>query len=281
MASMNEPLTYHVVPRFDIAAKGGPLSLGTVVGDLKTLVPLNRGKSHVTVPSYLMYAPVIQTNFKDTLVRARNANIKGWAKALGLPASASTDIGGSKALENTVTCESVLTRYFDPDPSGDYVKRCLGVKSVRDWLGRRDERYVDVYIVTGLKVARKLKFNNSSALELHVEAKGSLTEPNTNAIDVGADVNVGGKNTKDLEFEVDDIVLGIRLNGYSCKRPWFGGQRSTQDKGLLDGNMQDNQQEAVQHQEIEFEPLPIPEETAAKERAVMEGERECWISRDD
>ncbi|KAG4292644.1 hypothetical protein FPRO06_12132 [Fusarium proliferatum] len=269
---MIESLTYHVVPRFDIAAKGGPLSLGTVVSDLKTLVPLNRGKSHVAVPSYLMYTPVLQTNFKDTLVRARNANVKGWVKALGLPASASTDIGGSKALENTVSCESVLTRYFDPDPSGDYVKRCLGVKPIRDWLGRRDERYVNLYIVTGLKVARKLKFNNSSATELHIEAKGNLTEPDTNAIDVGADVNVGGKNTKDLEFEVDDIILGIRLNGYSCKRPWFGGERNTQDKGLLDGNMQDNQREAIQHQEIEFEVLPIPEETVAKERAAMEGE---------
>ncbi|KAF5968161.1 thermostable alkaline protease [Fusarium bulbicola] len=249
-----------------------PLSLGTVVSDLKTLVPLNRGKSHVAVPSYLMYAPVLQTNFKDTLVRARNANVKGWVKALGLPASASTDIGGSKGLENTVTCESVLTRYFDPDPSGDYVKRCLGVKSIRDWLSRRDERSVKLYIVTGLKVARKLQFNSSSAIELHAEAKGNLTEPNTNAIDVGVDANAGDKSTKDLEFEVDDIVLGIGFNGYSCKRPWFGGQRSTQDNGILDGNMQDNQQEAVQHQEIEFELLPIPEEAAVKETAAMEGE---------
>lgn len=285
MASVDEPLTYHVVPRFDLAAKGGPLALGTVVGDIKRLVPLNRGKSHTQVPSYLVYAPVLQTNFKDTLVRARNANVKAWVKAVGLPSSASTDIGGSKELENTVSCESILTRYFDPDPSGVYVKKCLGVKSIRDWLEPKKARSVDLYIVTGLKVARGLKFNKSSTTELHADVEGTLTEPNTNLIDVGTGVNVGGKNSQNLEFEVDDIVIGVRFNRYSCTKSVlstiFGGQRVTKDKGVLDGNMQDDQQEVAKHPDIEFELLPIPEETTAKAKAAAEGESECWISRDD
>lgn len=260
--------------------------MGTVVSDIKRLVPLNRGKFHTPVSSDLMYAPVLQTNFKDTLVRARNANVKAWVNAVGLPASASADIGGSKELENTVSCDSILTRYFDPDPSGDYVRKCLCVKPIRDWLGAKKKvRNVDLYIVTGLKVARKLRFNRCSTTELHADVEGKLTEPNTNLVDVGTGVNVGGKNALNLEFEVDDIVIGVRFNRYSCSKSIvatiFGGERDTKDRGLLDGNMQDDQQEAVKQLDIDFELLPIQEETAAKAKAAAEGQGECWIGRDD
>lgn len=65
MASAKQRIpTYHVVPRFDIAAKGGPLQLGTPVRELRTLKPI--GHSPVTVPEVLLYEPVTQTGFSET-----------------------------------------------------------------------------------------------------------------------------------------------------------------------------------------------------------------------
>ncbi|KAL7943957.1 hypothetical protein V8C42DRAFT_327292 [Trichoderma barbatum] len=280
MASRNEILTYHVVPRFDIAAKGGPLALGTVVADIKRLVPLNRGAFYVDVPQELKYTPVEQTNFKDTLSRARNANIKGWLKAGGFPVGASAGIGGSRDLENTVSSESIVTTYFDPDPAGDYVKKCLAVKPIQDWLDAAKGHSADLYIVTGLKVAKKLKFNKSSTAELHAEVEAKASEPHTNAVDAGASAGIGGKDHQELEFEVDDIVIGSRLNKYHCVKRLFRKGREIQDQGFLDGDMMNDQTKEAEQPEIDFELVPIAEESGAREKAAASGESECWISRD-
>ncbi|KAL8375695.1 hypothetical protein RB595_007012 [Gaeumannomyces hyphopodioides] len=280
MAPGMEVLTYHVVPRFDIAAKGGPLALGTVVTDIKRLVPLNRQEFHVKVPQSLKYAPVNQTNFKDTLIRARNANAKGWLKALGLPVGASANVSGSKHLENTVTCESIVTTYFDPDPAGEYVKKCLAVKPIQDWLDAAKRHSADLYIVTGLKVARKLKFNKSSTSELQAGGEIEAREPHTDAIGAGTGVDVGGRNQQELEFETDDIVIGIRLNKYHCVKRLLRKERNIRDQGLLDGDMMDDQKEVAEQPEIDFELMPISEEATTKAQAAATGENECWISRD-
>jgi hypothetical protein len=79
------------------------------VTDLQFLRPLNRDPYHVKVPEALKYTPVVQTDFKDTLTKARSANFKAWAKALGLPVGASTNVGGSKDMERTVSCKSIVT----------------------------------------------------------------------------------------------------------------------------------------------------------------------------
>lgn len=280
MDSTGEVLTYHVVPRFDIAAKGGPLALGTVVTDIKRLVPLNRGENHVGIPEDLKYTPVTQKNFKDTLIRARNANINGWLKACGIPIGASANAGGSKDLENTISCKSIVTTYFDPDPAGVYVKKCLAVKPIQEWLDAAKGHSADLYLVTGLKVARKLKFNKSSMAELHAGGEVEVREPHTSAIDAGAGADVGGKNQQELEFEVDDIVIGIRLNKYHCVKQWFRTGRKIQDQDVVEGDLMNDQREAAEQPEIDFDQLPIPEETTARGQAAATGESECWISRD-
>ena len=118
MASINRHVrTYHVVPRFDIAAHGGPLALGTIMSDLRSLRPLNRGPYHVKVPDQLLYAPVEQADFRDTLERVRERNIGAWARALGLPVGASADIGDAEDIEELL--ESFLWDY----PPCDETKR--------------------------------------------------------------------------------------------------------------------------------------------------------------
>ncbi|KAI3320649.1 hypothetical protein HD806DRAFT_505782 [Xylariaceae sp. AK1471] len=271
-----EILTYHVVPRFDIAAEGGPLSLGTVIADLNFLRPLNRKPFHVKVPDDLKYTPVTQTDFKDTLAKARSANFKAWAKALGLPVGASTNIGASKDLERTVSCESIVTTYFDPDPAGKYVRECLAVTPIQDWLEGSDDYTADLYLVTGLKVAKKLRFNKSDSTECHVVAEAEARDPNANVIEAGVAGELTAENQQALEFSVDDIVIGYRVNLYRCRRLLFRKGRKTIDKGVLEGDMMDGR-EAGEQPQTDFEVLLIPEELAAREEAAATRTNECWV----
>ncbi|OCK87153.1 uncharacterized protein K441DRAFT_671198 [Cenococcum geophilum 1.58] len=272
----NGVLTYHVVPRFDIAAKGGPLALGIIVTDLKRLIPLNR-KSLAEVPEELMYEPVTQTDFRDTLAKAREANVNAWVKAVGVPVGGKAGVGGSKDVESTVSCESVVTTYFDPDPMGVYVAKSLKADSIQSWLEAAKQRTADLYLVTGLKVAKKLRFNKDSNAEAHAGAEASAQESYTNAVEAGLVGNVAGSNTHKLEFGVDDIVLGYRVNKYQCKRVWFSENWNTKDKGLLDGNMQGDEEDASQEPETKFELVPISEVVIAEKHAIDAGEIECWL----
>ncbi|KAI0153428.1 hypothetical protein BJ166DRAFT_356378 [Pestalotiopsis sp. NC0098] len=281
MSSSQPVFTWHVVPRFDISAKkGGPLALGTVVTDIKRLIPLNRRDYHVEVPKTLIYPSVKHTHFKDTLARARNANMHGWLRACGLPVGAAAEIGGSQDLENSVSCESVVTTYFDPDAA--YITKCLDVQPIKDHLQAAKGYSADLFVVTGLKVAKQLKFNRSDATEVHARAEGRLAEPHTGAVDTGAGVDVGETQKRDLEFETNDIVIGLRLNKYHCVKRIFGHGRRIHDQGVLDGDMMSGHTKGTnEHAEISFEEACIPEESTVRDLAVTSGESECWVSRSE
>lgn len=271
-------LTYHVVPRFDIAANGGALALGIIVTDLKHLTPLNRGKYLIEVPEELMYESVSQTDFKDALVKAREGNIDGWVKAIGLPVGGKASVGESKDIESTVSCESVVTTYFDPDPMDKYLDKCFKVDPVQKWLKAAKCQTTDLYLVTGLKVAKKLKFNKDSNNKAHAGGEVSAKEPHTNPVEAGIGANVARSKVHKLEFGADDIVLGYRVNMYHCKRGYFSNKDwKFKDKGVLDGNMQGDDEDARQEPETRFELVPISEVVIAEKQAIDAGESECWL----
>ncbi|KAM0551703.1 hypothetical protein ACHAPJ_008270 [Fusarium lateritium] len=280
MASLNQRvLTYHVVPRFDIPAKGGPLSLGTILSDLKRLVPLNR--KFVIDPGDLAYTPVSQTDFKNSLARARQLNFEAWVKALGLPVGASTDAGGSSDIEDSVSCDSIITTYFDPDDA--YIKESFQRKPIQDKLDAAKEqmldslrmRTTDLYLVTGLKVAKNLKFNKSGATERHINTSVEGSEPHTNAAEGGFKGEASETKEHSLEFTVDDIIIGYRVNHYSVKRV-FGKNKEPKDKGVLDGDMQDDGESEGEQPQLEFE--PIPEGPASRDSIKDPANNELWIN---
>lgn len=268
-------LTYHVVPRFDMAAKNGPLALGTVVADLSKLVPLNRG-FRKEVPETLLYDPVTQSDFKSTLATVRRLNASGWLSFLGGPANASAaaKISASSELENGVECDAVTTTYFD-DPDGSaYIKSCLDVKPIRDRLetsAAARGHAVDLYVVTGLKVAHNLRYNLVKKKENSGELEASAKDPNTQ---VGGGVGVGGaqEKRKKVEFTVNDIVIGYRVNKYRCVRKWFKKDWSKKDEGQLEGNMQASgggEDDEEGQMVTQFEALVDGDEAAA--RAAAQG----------
>ncbi|EFY97966.1 hypothetical protein X797_009406 [Metarhizium robertsii] len=268
-------LTYHVVPRFDIAAEGGPLSLGTIVANLQHLVPLNRG-FHVEVPEALKYTPVCQTQFRETLIKAREANFGAWLKAIGIPVGGSVIGGGSRDLESSVSCDSIVTTYFDPD--NDYFQKCLATRPIQDWVEASNHFTANLYMITGLKVAKNLKFNASRSTEKHGKAELQVNEPHTGAVEGGVSVDASGGTKKATEFSVDDIIIAYRVNHYACSQTrWFGKHMETKDKGLLTGDLMNHEQKEAEQPEMTFEPLSIPEEVAAQERAMADGSDECWV----
>lgn len=277
------------MPRFDIPAQRGPLALGTVISDLEHLTPLNI-RNRIQVPENLVYNPVVQTNVQDTLLKARTSNFKAWLQARGLPVEGSVSVGGSKEVENDMSCESIVATYFDPDHA--YVKDCLAVKPIQDWLDNTNSS-ANLYLVTGLKVAKKLKFNNSSTAEHRVKGEIQVSEPYTNVVDAGAGIDVSGTDQKKLGFEVDDIVIGTRFYRVKCVKRFFHKAWDIKPIGVFDGDMRGHRADMMSYREgmtsdgkeaveqpdgIDFEPLPILEETIAREHAAIAGEDECWIS---
>ncbi|KXH37601.1 hypothetical protein CSAL01_05794 [Colletotrichum salicis] len=153
------PPTYHVVPRFDIAAKGGALELGTHI---------------IPIPDGLKYTPVSQGGFIETQSRLREGHGSIWAtsfvsQGFGASAGASAD----DQAQSTVSCESIITSYFDPDD--DYLPR----------------NYVSI---PSTAAARSANFETSA------------TEPDTGT-KLGANGGGSSKDKHSLEFEVDDIVV--------------------------------------------------------------------------
>ncbi|KAF5021965.1 hypothetical protein F66182_6005 [Fusarium sp. NRRL 66182] len=281
MASVDDRvLSYHVVPHFAIPAKNGPLSLGTIVSNLRHLAPLNRGPFLVN-PDGLTYDPVVQTDFKDTLARVRKLNTSAWLKALGLPFGASANIGASDDIEDSVSCDSIITTYFDPDPSGVYAKKCFAVKPVKDALDAGKDEWFDsfrvrsivLYLVTGLKVARNLKFNNSGTQERHMGGSAEGSEPHTNAVEGGVKADASEEKKHNLQFTVDDIIIGFRVNKYRVRRI-FGMNGRLKERGVLDGDMQDDQES--QSAEPDFEVELIPDES--EDRTANDGTGEVWVA---
>lgn len=276
-------LTYHVVPRFDIAAKNGPLALGTIVADLSTLVPLNRG-FRKDVPETLLYDPVTQSDFKSTLATVRRLNARAWLSFLGGPASASAaaEIAASSELENGVECDAVTTTYFD-DPDGSaYIKSCLDVKPIHDRLeisAAAGAHALNLYVVTGLKVAHNLRYNRENKRENSGKLEVSAKDPNTQ-VGGGVGAEAVHQKRKRVEFKVDDIVIGYRVNKYRCVRKWFKKDWSKKDEGQLEGNMQasgdgDDQDDEEGQMVTQFEVLVDEDEAAA--RAATPGATECWV----
>ncbi|KAK0710127.1 hypothetical protein B0T26DRAFT_598852, partial [Lasiosphaeria miniovina] len=85
--------------------------------------------------------------------------------------------GGASAQSettSTVACDAIVTTYFDPDRA--YVARSLASGDVSEHFagsGYED----DVYLVTGLKVAEKLRYSSSTSAQRAARAEVAAREP--------------------------------------------------------------------------------------------------------
>jgi hypothetical protein len=150
------------------------------------------------------------------------------------------------------------------------------VHPIQEWLDNSDEYTADLYLVTGLKVAKELNFNKSNSSEHHIESKIEAKDPTAGVVDTGTAGELTDEKQQALQFNVDDIVIGYRVSLYRCRRCLFKKSRKTIDEGVVGGDLLDNRGGGEQPQ-TEFEALPIPEELAAREEATTIGVTECWV----
>lgn len=272
--------TYHVVPRFDIAAKGGVLELGTVVDSLSRLRPLNRGQV-VPLPENLRYQPVTHNSFTETWSRLREGHGGIWAKAFILQSGIGASAAASHDLQPTMTCDALVTTYFDPDK--EYVGTSLAAAGVKDYFIGSGYKG-DVYMITGLKVAKKLRYGSTSSTQRLVLAEMAVQEPNSDT-QLGFHAGATANDGHSTEFEAEDLVVGFRASRYAYVRSsWNPMSKKKKLKGddyLTGAKMYTGEDEdAITPYDAEYEEVPIQEEQQARDKAANSGTipDEIWVS---
>ncbi|KAL7948568.1 hypothetical protein V8C42DRAFT_314861 [Trichoderma barbatum] len=271
--------TYHVAPHFNIAATNGALRLGTVVKDLLELAPLNKKEGdYEPVPDDEIYTPTPQTGFHATRKQLLSGKFGVWAEAMGLSGvGGHASAGGEQSNEETFSCDSVVTTYFDP--TDEWVSKCLAAKPVDDYIvgsGYGKE----VYIVTGLKVATNLTFGCEAAQKVNADGKLGFNVSKA-PVRGGVEGDINKEKSQTLGFRSTDIVVGFRVNKYRYKKKsLFSKGRKLEDKMFIKGaEMLDNKAGPVKKLD-QFEEVPIEEEVLAQQEAqTQEGPvEECWVS---
>lgn len=270
--------TYHVVPRFDMAAKGGPLELGTVVNNLLKLRPLNRG-SIIPIPPNLSYEPVKHHGVTEKWSHLQKGHGSVWAKAFAHQVLG----GGAEATAEdetqlTFKCDELVTLYFDPDDG--YVARSLAVRGVDDYFigsGYKD----DVYMITGLKIARNLRSDSTTSQKRQINMDVTAQEPNSGS-GLKAQAGFEASDQHTVEFEANDIVVGFRVRRYAYgPASWNFLSKKVKLEGddyLVHAEMYEHKKEEFTTEGIGYHEVSMKEEQMAQEEAMSGDEHfECWI----
>lgn len=278
-SSKPRTFTYHVAPHFNIAATGGALRLGTVVKDPLELAPLNKNDAdYVPVPKDEIYTPTPQTGFQTTRKQLLSGEFGVWAEALGLRGvGGHAHTGGGRSNEESVSCDSILTTYFDP--TDEWVSKCLAAKPIDDYIvGSGYKR--EVYIITGLKVAKNLTFGSEAAQNASAKAKAGANVPQVQVVG-GIEVAVNAERGQTLGFRSSDIVVGFRVSKYRYKKKsLFGKERKREGELFIKGAEMLDDKVGPAKKLDRFEEVPMEEEASAQREA--EGQKcpvdECWVT---
>ncbi|KAF5549963.1 major facilitator superfamily mfs-1 [Fusarium napiforme] len=250
---------YHTVPRFDISAQNGPLFLGAIFTDLSFVRPALNRLDRVEIHEELEYTPVIHSGFRETCSKVKEGKFEAWVKAFSDYAKGSASFSSSNDEENTITCDEVLTTYFDPD--GVYLNASFAIPVVHKVLEGCSSWTSTLYMITGIKVAKNLQYNKSYASQGEAQGQIGAEEPSTGT---GAALsgNLRRENKNSLEFSVSDVVVGYRVNKYRCVRrlSLFKKHKKLIDDGLVEGDMMDDTEDAAPQPCVSFEYLPLSDE---------------------
>lgn len=255
--------TYHHVPRFDMAADGGPLFLGAIFQDLKFQRPaLNRdANDRVEVRHELMYKPVTLKDFRESLAISTSASLAAWFRCLTC-VSGSVGVSGSRDANDVVHPKEVVTTYFDPDD--EYLHDCFQARPIKEYLAGSNKWTAELYLITGLKVGKSTAHEEFKKSQRHT---GLHTEGKI----VQADVKAGGEAKSQATSEqhskckaLEDIVVGYRVNKFRCKRRFNSNHedRKFRDDGVVPGNMMAGQERKAEQAQVQFEAMAFPEEAA-------------------
>lgn len=197
MKNTQQP-AYHLAPNFSTRPfPDGPLELGTVVKDLQSFDPINLGASRIAIPDGQRYVYAK----KDVTASTK------WSSS-GLPNFLTR---GQRSGEAVYTVARLETTYFDPSVS--YIKQCLQLAEVKNYLDRANHK-APVYLITGLKIAWGATASTASR---SVVSRGVVFR----------DVvfrDVESRRGWSSVGKPSDFVLGVQVLKLYYKRAFFVGQ---------------------------------------------------------
>lgn len=190
----------------------------------------------------------------------------------GVGASASED------RQPTVECDALVTTYFDPDE--EYKAKCFAAQGIVDYLDGSDYKE-DVFLITGLKVAKNLRYSSTSSTQR--EARGELAgkEPNS-GVGLGA---TGGRKSNyghNVNFESKDLVVGFRCRRYAyikASRNPMSKKKKPHDDVYLKGAQMHGDDGEDPLDDVALNEIPMPEEEKAHKEAAESGNLvdEIWV----
>lgn len=188
--------TYFLLPHFDTPPPpDGPLNLGTIIADPKTMQPLSPG-GHIPPRSEWIHRKH-SSGFRTTLAQTQTGQYGLWAKILGLNITA--ELSQAKDTSGVIEVGTLDDMFFVPPR--DYLTDCVAA------LNDDFSRLKPVYMVTGMKIVRDASFARSSGT--NINAKVEIASVGVNA---GADVK---------QLLRESFVLAVRLSKISYKRSIF------------------------------------------------------------
>ncbi|KAI8156724.1 major facilitator superfamily MFS-1 [Colletotrichum sp. SAR 10_86] len=139
----------------------------------------------------------------------RGGELGIWAKTVGIEGLGGEASGNHEtSSEETYQFESIDTEYFYAD--NDYITQAMNKKDVKEFM--KGNGYAPVYIVTGLKIARRPAVSVTSGKKRGVRGEASISQPEVLPIDSGMKGSLTNEGTKAMEFQdSEDFVIGIRV----------------------------------------------------------------------
>lgn len=198
--------TYHLAPNFSILPPPhGPLALGSIIDDLKNPDPINQD---ALVPLSKVYKDT-KGGFSASRSRMTGGEFGIWAKAVGIEGLGGETSGNHEtSSEETYRFESIDTEYFYAD--NDYITQAMNKKNVKEFM--KGNGYAPVYIVTGLKIARRPAVSVKSGKKRGARGELSISHPEVLPVDLGINGSLTNEATEAMEFQdSEDFVIGIRV----------------------------------------------------------------------
>ncbi|KAK5654614.1 hypothetical protein OQA88_7244 [Cercophora sp. LCS_1] len=164
---------YHLVSK---RVAVGRLSLGTIVDSLEDLTRINAGEEPFVDGQRIDRFEDTNVEISKEIFRAANAGVA--VKVLSLEGvGGEIGIDDERSTTDSFTIPSVQTTQFEPEPD-DY-KAAIESPKTQEFL--QAVKYDPVYMITGLKVGRKLSVTNTRAvknegrLEIGVNVESALS----------------------------------------------------------------------------------------------------------
>jgi hypothetical protein len=244
--------TYFLPADFDNPPEG-PIRLGNVIAKpLDPLYTLNKNTPVTPLDSQIYSTP--KNTFKATRGKMRSGEAGVWAQILE---SIDFKIQGKyeRSAEDTYIIDTIDTSFFVP--SIEYLQKSVAPQGVVNHLKASRWRNPDLFVITGIKVAKGAKIVLGKKKSVGGAASGSFDGKSSGLpFKAGGSASAEAVTDESTEFTGDNFVLAYQLRKIICKKGKVVGSEEYKDGAML-GN-----EDSVKQLSVEIESVAEHEATA-------------------